>query len=31
VVDPTGRRVKVTTNDGRTMAYEAGQQVPLLL
>ena len=31
VVDPTSRRVKVTTNDGRSMTYEAGQQVPLPL
>jgi Uma2 family endonuclease len=31
VVDPDRRRIRVTTNDGPTMTYEAGQQVPLPL
>jgi Uma2 family endonuclease len=31
VVDPDRCRVKVTTHDGRTKTYEAGQQVPIPL
>jgi Uma2 family endonuclease len=30
VVDPKSRQVKVSTSDGRTMIYKAGQQIPLL-
>ncbi len=31
VVDPERRRVKVTTDEGRTMTWGAGQEIPLAL